>query len=401
VAKPLRITWTVIGLTASLIVLSGCANVLIGPSLPFFTRAFHLTDARAGRLFIINFGAGILGSILSTLRLRISLPLGALCMGLGATCLTATHFSIVCCGFALIGLGLDIFLGAANVYVGALWPQRRSGALAWMNVFWSIGALSTAPAFTALQIRMVPKSFFLCLGLLLGVGALALLTAGAPRLGPVAVEVQTGSALAMQEPMDQTSAVQTSLSLSTALIFVPVALLTIGVEHDIGGWLPTYSIRNFSIGSQSSEVVAAYWGGELVSRLLMPFLLRYLQELQLYRCCLFLMLAAYGSLLFIRPLDLHALMGLACLAGMAIGPLYPLCVSFLLARAGRSPRLGFLFASSGFGGAICGWATGVIATSAGSLRAGLILPLAIVLILLGFSRALLRQPLCKQVVSIE
>jgi fucose permease len=58
------------------------------------------------------------------------------------------------------------------------------------------------------------------------------------------------------------------------------------------------------------------------------------------------------------------------LAGLCIGPLYPLVLSFLLER---SPR-GWIFAVAGIGSALFPWLTGVLSAHYGSLRYGLAAP---------------------------
>jgi fucose permease len=79
------------------------------------------------------------------------------------------------------------------------------------------------------------------------------------------------------------------------------------------------------------------------------------------------------------------------LNGAALGPLYPLIVSFLLARTGQHPRLGRLFALASLGGASLPWLTGAVSTSFGGLRAGLLVPAAATLLLLAISPAIARS----------
>jgi MFS transporter, FHS family, glucose/mannose:H+ symporter len=60
----------------------------------------------------------------------------------------------------------------------------------------------------------------------------------------------------------------------------------------------------------------------------------------------------------------------SALAGLSLGPLYPLVLSFMLEFTGR----GWIFAVGGAGAAIFPWFTGLLSAQYGSLRYGLIAP---------------------------
>ena len=83
---------------------------------------------------------------------------------------------------------------------------------------------------------------------------------------------------------------------------------------------------------------------------------------------------------------------LTLLSGVAIGPVYPLIVSFMLARTGRHSRLGALFASASLGGASLPWLTGVVSTHFDSLQVGLIVPAAGAVLMLLLSPVITKLP---------
>ena len=60
----------------------------------------------------------------------------------------------------------------------------------------------------------------------------------------------------------------------------------------------------------------------------------------------------------------------AVLAGLSIGPLYPLLLAFLLERTSR----GWIFAVAGTGSAVFPWLTGMCSAHFGSLRYELVVP---------------------------
>ena len=85
-------------------------------------------------------------------------------------------------------------------------------------------------------------------------------------------------------------------------------------------------------------------------------------------------------------------MALTVLAALSLAPLYPLLMSFLLARTGNHARLGALFATASFGGATLPWLTGVFSTYFHGLRAGLLVPAAGAALLLLLSAIITAKP---------
>jgi fucose permease len=71
-------------------------------------------------------------------------------------------------------------------------------------------------------------------------------------------------------------------------------------------------------------------------------------------------------------------MGSALIAGLGFAPVYPIIISMLARCYGdRAQRIaGVMFALAGMGGAVLPWVVGGIADRYGSLRLGLVVPLA-------------------------
>jgi fucose permease len=76
---------------------------------------------------------------------------------------------------------------------------------------------------------------------------------------------------------------------------------------------------------------------------------------------------------------------LTILSAYSLAPIYPLIISFLLARTGTHVRLGILFACACCGGAFLPYLTGALSTEFYGLRAGLIVPAAGSFLLLAIS----------------
>jgi fucose permease len=179
----------------------------------------------------------------------------------------------------------------------------------------------------------------------------------------------------------RTPASQTGLLIFFALF----AMLYVGVEASLGGWVLSYVHRMpLSHGLFAAAAVSFFWLSLLAGRALAPaVLLRVLER----RLLVLSLLVAGSGILFL--LASHRATGVivgSCLAGLGLAPVFPLCVSIFLTISGQSPRTRWLYAVSGAGGAVLPWVTGHVSARTGSLHAGLFVPLLAVLVMLGMLR---------------
>lgn len=344
----------------------GLVTVMLGPLLPALIARWHIQDAQAGTLFTASFAGQLLGAWFSARNLRLSLLSGAFFCAVGTATLAWTGFSAAHLALFAAGLGIGAGLTAGNIVAGSS-TSSRSRTLALFNVSWSIGAIA-CPALVHL---CGPRLFFPVAAVLVFLGGLLVTTL--PRT--LTTPSQSSASSSMTTPLPLTPL--------PLVLFALSMLLYIGNENALGGWLPSFAVRN-SPSTHASTIALLYWLAELASRLGMAGLLyRIASEAALYRVSLTLLLLTQITLISI-PYPSPSLVLLATLlSGAAVGPLYPLIVAFLLARTGHHPRLGPLFASASLGGAFLPWFTGIASTHFGALRLGLLVPaLAVGLMLL-------------------
>jgi fucose permease len=175
--------------------------------------------------------------------------------------------------------------------------------------------------------------------------------------------------------------------------------LYVGVENALGGWLPSYAVRT-NPTLRASSISLYFWTSELAVRILMAAVSVRIGEATLYRVCLTLLLSAEVALCAVAHLSPTNMVALAILSGLALAPIYPLLVAFLLARTGNHPRLGALFACASLGGATMPWITGIFSTHFHALRAGLILPAAGTCVLLILSPVITSRSTAPQQASL-
>ena len=119
-----------------------------------------------------------------------------------------------------------------------------------------------------------------------------------------------------------------------------------------------------------------FWGGLIAGRALVPMLpVRRFERTLLASG---LILAAASICLLLQARTFASIAVSVTTAGLGLAAIYPILVAWLVKAFGeRSRRIGaIMFALAGMGGAVMPWFVGLASTGTGSLRAGLLVPLA-------------------------
>jgi fucose permease len=168
------------------------------------------------------------------------------------------------------------------------------------------------------------------------------------------------------------------------LPLVVLAICSIGIESSLSGWLTMYSHRaDARVIAGVTLATSLFWLGMMGGRL--AFSTRLLAMVGRERLLGAAIWGAAASVvLLIAAPNLTLIRAAAAMAGLCVGPLYPLLLSFLLER---SPR-GWILGASGTGAALFPWLTGLLSAHYGSLRFGLIAPCGAALLMI------LIHPIC-------
>jgi fucose permease len=345
----------------------GMVTVMLGPLLPALTTRWQLQDAQAGTLFTAFFVGQLVGAWFATRNLRLSLLFGAALSATGTIALAWTGFHAAHLALFAAGFGLSLGITAGNVVAGTA-TAHRARALALFNVSWSLGAIA-CPALVHLCGAGNTHLFFFITATFVLVGGLSIATLSRDLTAPR--QTETSPTLTSLLP----------LPLPLLALFATSMLLYLGNENSLGGWLPSFAARNSS-ALTASTIALLFWLSEFIGRILMSTLLRHISEAALYRISLPVLLFTQAALLLVPHPRRAVILSATVLTGLSLAPVYPLIVAFLLERTGRHPRLGQLFAFASLGGASLPWLTGVVSTHFRSLRVGLLVPMAGILLLL-------------------
>lgn len=356
---------------------AGIATVMLGPLLPALINRWHIQDAQAGTLFTTTFAGQLCGAWFATRNLRASMLYGACISAAGCAFMGWADFNIAHIALFCVGLGLGAGLTAGNVISGIAIPSARTRLIALLNMTWGLGAISCSLLVRACGAGRV-RLFFCVLASCLALSAVFAIIL--PRDKKVAPAARGDEDAKIKMP------------LWPLLLFSAAMLLFVGVENALGGWLPSYGVRTSS-ALLASSIALYFWVAEMSGRLLLAVLTDLFGEASLYRGSVALLIVAEGVLIITKHLSAGGVIALTLFCGLALAPIYPLILSFFLARTGNHPRLGRVFAAASVGGATLPWLTGVVSTEFHGLRAGLAVPAVGTVLLLLLAGVITSRPI--------
>jgi MFS transporter, FHS family, glucose/mannose:H+ symporter len=366
-------------------VVTGVATTLMGPILPIFIARWSLSDQHAGLFFTAQFCGSMAG--VASIRwligrgyrqafvcgfILIAAGVAGLNLGSNGACLGATF---------VVGCGLGQALSTGNLWVAEIAKARRVPALSILNLQWGIGAIACAPLVMLAQ-RHEATSLLLCA--LCASSALTALILAGMNLEPAETEEgEEPPKLGLREGISRRS------SVSLAALF----FLYVGSENSVAGWVASLTKRmNSDSGDLWALAPMFFWGGLIAGRALVPILpLRRFERALLAGG---LILAGAGICFLLQARTFASVAVSVTAAGLGLSAIYPILVAWLVKAFGeRSRRIGaVMFALAGMGGAVMPWFVGLTSTGTGSLRAGLLVPLAGCLAMLGLIATML-EPL--------
>ncbi len=355
----------------------GIVTILLGPLLPYLVRHWSLSDSQAGFLFAAEYSGGVLGNLLTGLllpRLGFSkvMTIAFLAFALGFSFFGTGTWIFACLLIFVYGIALGLSVPATNLRGTQLPSASTAAAVSLLNLSWGIGAVICPFLIAFLLPSLGLRGFSLSLCVL------ALLFAGIYLFWPI-----KGSAPVKRPQKRSLDAWLAKLRFPPAVPLLVLFFLYVGVETAIGGWVAAYEKRMPGMESTAWTLApSVFYSFLLLGRGLTPLVLRRFSQMSVSTGGLFCALFGASVLTFSHaPFPLHA--G-AALAGLGLAPQYPLYVTWL-AKTFREDAnwLGALyFGSAGLGGAVIPWLVGIIAYHTNSLRAGLILPAAVIAVMI-------------------
>jgi len=289
---------------------------------------------------------------------------GALCPLVAYTIQApAPPFPLFVISFALSGMGYSILNAQSNAYVVSL-KHNSELYMGMLHASYGLGALSSPLVATQFsQTQHCSFHYLISLGLAISNVIILILTFRFRTQDESLTLI--GEAVGEKSTSDHSNFRQI-LSLRTVHLLSIFALLYVGVEVTIGGWITTYIIDVRGGGPSAGYISSGFFGGMMVGRLALLWLNKKIGEhrvLYLYaalaislECVVWFVLSLIGGAVAVS------------LIGVFLGPIYPIIMN----RVGRvvprwllSGSIGWIAGFGQAGSAILPFMTGAIASKTG------------------------------------
>ncbi|HZI55308.1 MAG TPA: MFS transporter [Verrucomicrobiae bacterium] len=354
-------------------VLTGVVNTFLGPILPVLAARWQLSDSRSGYFFAMQFVGSMLGVSISSFLLprrgfRFTIGLSYLLMAAGVGCLALAQWRYGLLGTFALGLGFGVAIPATNLLISGANQHRRASALSILNFCWGLGAVSAPLALYIAARQNQVQTFVVLLS-----GLLLLAALGTAIIGRIELKSDE-----KESPDPQRTAPQWRFVAMIGGMF----FLYVAIEASVGGWIATLAKRAPS-GMAGSWVMAPslFWGGLLAGRGIAPLVLSRMRERRMALASL--TVAGMGMCILLVSSQWQWISAAGLVVGFGLAAIFPITVALLSHFQGMEKRrAGPMFAMAGLGGALMPWLVGAVSSWSGSLRAGLMVPLLAIGLLL-------------------
>jgi fucose permease len=349
-------------------ILNGVIITFIGPLLTVFRVKCGLDDGRAGLFSTVQFSFSLAGVLISSALVsakgfKPAITLGLAMLGIGFALLNAPTFPLALAASAIYGLGYGLSIPGTNLWVGESYGERRASALNIMNLAWGVGAIASAPIAKVTIQSSTVTSFLYLAGALTFVLAIVLLRM---RFGQPHEETLV--------PAAQISPVAgTGVAVLLGVLF----FVYVGTEIGTSYWSTLHAQRATNWASDNFTFTQMFfYAGLLGGRAAGAAILLRLKEMTVVVGGI--LLAAAGEVLFLLAHSPVSLFAGAFFAGLGLASLYPIYIAWLSKWFGTRARKvgGVLFALASLGASTMPALVGFVSQFAGSLRIGLLVPVA-------------------------
>jgi FHS family glucose/mannose:H+ symporter-like MFS transporter len=344
--------------------LTGVLHAVGGALLPSLSARFHLSDSTSGLLFLLYFAGTSLGALLCRGSYARLMTVGFAAMACTCLAVAASPGPFLAPAFLILGISVGVPMSAVTLFTGRNFPESCAPLLTFLNFSWSIGALAAPLIAARILMRYDYRAAYILFAIASVIAAIAcgLILRDNP------------------EPLRSSNGISSpTTALSLVAFFAFAAFLQVGIENTVAAWLPTFALRMAGSGLVSAAVSSSfYWAGFLSSRGLASLLLLRAAPTRVFRISIAL---AFTSAMFLEFAPSFATRNAAMfLLGAALAPTYPLILAGSFARTRHTADSRWILFTAGFGGSVLPWIAGFISTHTGSLRTGMMLiPAALLL----------------------
>ena len=370
-----------------LFVILGIVTTLLGPILPLLSVHWSISIAQAGILFSWQFMSSVVGALLSGTvvakrSFKAAIVLGIVLCLVGVASLVTADWTLGRFAVGCYGLGLGLALPAINLAVAEVNQTRQAASVSILNFAWGIGAIAG------------PKLLRLAHDLT----SYLILVSGAVLIALAAASFQPMPAGSRQDHRPE-AMVSNSVWNLVPLLAISMFLYC-GVESAISGWIATLALPNFANAYIATNANVAFWIFFLAGRAFAPAVLRRVREQKFL--LISILISAAGVVTFYFAHNQAAVLVACALAGVGVGPGFPLLIARVSELIGtQHPATTVCFAFAGIGAGLLSTFVGLLGAHLGQPRAGLLLPLLALALLVPLARRLAAMGIAEKIPSAK
>ncbi|KAK7044701.1 MFS domain-containing protein [Favolaschia claudopus] len=341
-----------------------------GPLIPRMQKVYNVSFLVVSLTFVlacIGFISGVMINVHWTDKLGFGrmIVLGAIMQVVGYSIQApAPPFPLFLISFTFNGFGIAVQNAQSNAYVVNL-RHNSELYMGMLHASYGAGALSSPLIATQFaQLHHWSFHYLVSLGLALSnVIILALTFRGRTQDEALA---RVGQAGGLETSTSDRSNFRQILSLKSVHIMAFFALVYVGVEVTIGGWITTYIIDVRGGGSSSGYISSGFFAGLMIGRVALLWLNKLVGERRVLYIYAVLAIGMEFIVWFVPSLVGGAVA--ISLIGLVLGPIYPIIMN----QAGRvvprwllSGSIGWIAGFGQAGSALLPFMTGAIASKTG------------------------------------
>jgi FHS family glucose/mannose:H+ symporter-like MFS transporter len=302
----------------------GAGSAIIGPALPVYEQAFHISTATSG-LLVSTLWVGCLGGVLAMYfrgaQIAPRLPLALLVLG-SALLALAPLWSLTLTGALIFGAGYGAIAALFNPRVLRAYDDKGASRVGMLNALYSFGAILAPYGFTLIGGDLRPVFWTIS-----AVSAVTWIFSGRVGLTGLAVEAH-GRGFRLHLPI------------------LGLALLAIGIEASLSGLGPTALIRSGVSEHAAALLLSLFFVAALATRIALVLTAHRFADFGIFVfAVIWAMLCALGAALF-NPAFFFPPMGVA--AGLFFQGEYVTATR----KMGDDPRVSPVILAVGLIGAI-------------------------------------------------
>ncbi|KAI0783169.1 MFS general substrate transporter [Abortiporus biennis] len=299
-----------------------------GPLLPTIQRHYGVGFAVVSLLFVSSC-VGFLSGAIANVYLNDKLGFGKLLV-LGSSIQLISYamsapagpFPLMCIAFFMAGFGISFQSAAANGFVGSL-KKNATTKMSFLHASYGLGAF-TAPltATKFASIRHWSFHYLISAGLAF-IDTILLAAVFKFKYQDDVLAAEGQQATPNEE--ENRNKYRQILSLKTVHFLSFFALIYVGTEVSLGGWIVTFIEQKRGGGASAGFISAGFFGGLMLGRILLVWLTRKIGERRSLFLYAFLAIVLEVTVWVIPSLVENAV-AVSCV-GLFFGPMYPILMN--------------------------------------------------------------------------